>query len=150
MYHRKIRYYEVTGGRKIENATIIMSKLQSEANTYNMQLYFIRHGQSINNAHWNEPDYQESPDPFLTEIGQEQAYILGEDLGNSQPITEHPGWNEHNRHGFGITHIYTSLMERAAHTASFTARQLPNVPFMAWEEIHESGGIFGRDGEMKL
>jgi 2,3-bisphosphoglycerate-dependent phosphoglycerate mutase len=115
-----------------------------------MQLYFVRHGQSINNAHWNEPNYTESPDPVLTEIGKEQAYILGEYLGNSQPITEHQGWNVHNRHGFGITHIYTSLMERAAHTASFTARRLPKVPFMTWEEIHESGGIFCRDGDMKL
>ena len=115
-----------------------------------MQLYFIRHGQSINNAHWNEPDYLESPDPVLTEIGQEQANVLGAYLEKSQSIAEHQGWNVQNRHGFGISHIYTSLMERATHTASFTARRLTQVPFTAWEEIHESGGIFGRDGEMKL
>lgn len=115
-----------------------------------MQLYFIRHGQSINNAHWNEPDYTESPDPVLTEIGQAQAQILGKYLAQLQDISDHQGWNVHNRHGFGITHIYTSLMERAAHTASFTARLLAQVPFAAWEEIHESGGIFGRDGDAKL
>ena len=117
-----------------------------------MQLYFIRHGQSINNAHWNEPDYIESPDPVLTEIGQEQAYILGEYLEKSQGIVEHQdkGWNVHNRYGYGINHIYTSLMERAAHTAAFTARRLPQIPFVAWEEIHESGGIFGREGDAKL
>jgi broad specificity phosphatase PhoE len=39
-------------------------------------------------------------------------------------------------------------MERAVHTASYTARRL-QVPFEAWD-IHESGGIFGRDGDMKL
>jgi 2,3-bisphosphoglycerate-dependent phosphoglycerate mutase len=115
-----------------------------------MKLYLISNGQSINNARWNEPDYEESPDPVLTEIGQEQAHILGEYLKKSQDITEHQGWNVHNRHGFGITHIYTSLMERAAHTASFTARRLPHIPFVAWEEIHESGGIFGREGDIKL
>jgi 2,3-bisphosphoglycerate-dependent phosphoglycerate mutase len=115
-----------------------------------MQLYFIRHGQSINNARWNEPDYKESPDPVLTELGQQQAYIVGEYLENLQSITEHPGWNVHNRYGFGLTHIYTSLMERAAHTASFIARRLPTLPFAAWEDIHESGGIFGREGDMKL
>ena len=36
-----------------------------------MQLYFIRHGQSINNVNWNNPDYVENPDPYLTEIGLE-------------------------------------------------------------------------------
>ena len=114
-----------------------------------MQLYFIRHGQSVNNAGWGDPNYKESPDPWLTEIGKEQAQILSEYLGKNQPITEHQGWDLHNRHGFGITHIYASLMERAAHTASYTARKL-GVPFAAWEEIHESGGIFGRDGKTKL
>lgn len=114
-----------------------------------MQLYFIRHGQSINNAHWNDPDYKESPDPMLTGLGMAQAQATAEYLERSQPITDPQAWNTHNRHGYGLTHIYTSLMERAVHTASFAARKL-DVPFAAWEEIHESGGIFGRDGEMKL
>ena len=115
-----------------------------------MQLYFIRHGQSINNAGWGDPNYQESPDPRLTEIGIEQAQLLSQYLEKSQPITEHTGWDVHNRYGFDFTHIYTSMMERAAHTASYTARQLSHIPFAVWEQIHESGGIFGRDGEMKL
>ena len=114
-----------------------------------MQLYFIRHGQSMNNAHWQEPSYKESPDPALTEAGMEQAHLLGEFLEKSQLLTRTEGWDVHNRYGFGITHIYASLMERAVHTATPTARKL-GVPFAAWEEIHEEGGIFGRDGEMKL
>ncbi len=115
-----------------------------------MQLYFIRHGQSVNNAGWSDPNYKESPDPILTEIGVQQAQLVSEYLEKNQPITEHTGWDLHNRYGFGITHVYASLMERAARTASYTASRLPQVPFTAWEEIHESGGIFGRDGEMKL
>ena len=115
-----------------------------------MQLYFIRHGQSVNNAGWGTPNYIESPDPILTEIGKEQAQILGDYLEKNQPITEHEGWDPHNRYGFGITHIYASLMERATHTASHTARKLPQIPFTAWTDIHESGGIFGRDGDIKL
>jgi len=115
-----------------------------------MQLYFIRHGQSVNNAGWGDPNYKESPDPWLTEIGIEQAQILADYLEKHQPIAEHQGWDLHNRYGFGITHIYASLMERAAHTASYTASKLPQIPFAAWEQIHESGGIFGRDGELKL
>jgi len=115
-----------------------------------MELYFIRHGQSQNNAYWNDPNYKESPDPTLTEIGIEQAGYLAEYLEKTQLITDNQIWNVQNRGGFGLTHIYTSLMQRAVHTAAPTARRLPQVPFAAWMEIHESGGIFGRDGEMKL
>ena len=113
-----------------------------------MQLYFIRHGQSVNNAGWGDPNYKESPDPILTGIGIEQAQLLANFLEANQPITSEDDWNIQNRHGFGITHIYASLMERAAHTASYTASKL-KVPFEAWE-VHESGGIFSRDGDMKL
>lgn len=113
-----------------------------------MQLYFIRHGQSVNNAGWGDPNHKENPDPFLTGIGLEQAQILAEFIGQNQQVTRPDDWNVQNQHGFGVTHIYASLMERAVHTASFTARRL-QIPFEAWD-IHESGGIFGRDGEMKL
>lgn len=114
-----------------------------------MQLYFIRHGQSINNAHWHEPNYVETPDAWLTEIGKEQAQLLGEFLEKNQTISAYTDWDPQNRHGFGITHIYASLMERATHTASFTARLLPQIPFTAWADIHETGGIHGREGELK-
>lgn len=114
-----------------------------------MQLYFIRHGQSQNNANWGNPDYRESPDPALTEIGVEQACYVSEFLWESQVVVNPGKWNIQNRRGFGLTHLYTSLMERAVHTAAPTARAL-GVPFAAWEEIHESGGIFGRDGDSRL
>ena len=113
-----------------------------------MQLYFIRHGQSINNAGWGDPNYKESPDPVLTEIGIEQAQRTAEYLESNQKVTDPNHWNNQNQYGFGITHLYASLMERAVHTASFTAGRL-GVPFEAWD-IHESGGIFGRDGDLKL
>jgi 2,3-bisphosphoglycerate-dependent phosphoglycerate mutase len=114
-----------------------------------MQLYFIRHGQSINNANWNNPDYVESPDPVLTELGMAQAQATADHLAQHQTITDSQAWNVHNRFGYGITHIYASLMERAVHTGSHIADKL-QVPFAAWEQIHESGGIYGRDGEDKL
>lgn len=113
-----------------------------------MELYFIRHGQSQNNANWGNPEYVESPDPALTELGMEQARCVAEFLKNNQNLTHPKEWNIQNRLGFGLTHIYTSLMERAAHTASYTARAL-SIPFSAWEDLHESGGIFGRDGDEK-
>lgn len=109
-----------------------------------MQLYFIRHGQSVNNAGWGNPDYKEQPDPALTEIGIEQAKLLADFLERNQQITKPEEWNIQNQYGFGIMHIYASLMERAVHTASYTAGKL-KIPFEAWD-IHESGGIFSRDG----
>jgi len=108
-----------------------------------MELYFIRHGQSVNNANWNNPDYQENPDPPLTENGQEQARCLAEFLKEHQTITDHKEWNVQNRHGFGLTHIYTSMMERAVYTAAPTAQAL-DIPLVVWKEIFEEGGIYSR------
>jgi 2,3-bisphosphoglycerate-dependent phosphoglycerate mutase len=111
--------------------------------TYIMELYFIRHGQSQNNANWNNSEYQESPDPALTEMGHEQARLLADFLKKNQTITDGKVWNIQNRYGFGLTHIYTSMMERAVYTAAPTAQAL-NIPLLAWKEIHEEGGIFSR------
>jgi len=111
-----------------------------------MELYFIRHGQSQNNAHWSEAGYTESPDPALTDLGREQAQLLADFFTRQREIVPHQGWNVHNRHGFGLTHLYTSLMERAVHTAAPTARAL-GIPFSAWPEIHEGGGIFSREDQ---
>ena len=110
-----------------------------------MELYFIRHGQSVNNASWNNPEYKEHPDPFLTEMGLEQAEYLAKYLKEKQHITNDKVWNIQNQYGFGLTHIYTSLMERAVATAAPIARALETVPFTAWTEIHEEGGIYARE-----
>jgi 2,3-bisphosphoglycerate-dependent phosphoglycerate mutase len=114
-----------------------------------MEFYFIRHGQSINNANWDQPDYQESPDPSLTEIGLEQARLVAEFLKKHQTITNDKNWNIQNRHGFGLTHIYTSLMERAAFTAAPIAQAL-DIPLIAWKEIHEEGGIYSRGDKSNI
>lgn len=113
-----------------------------------MQLYFIRHGQSVNNAGWGDPSFKDNHDPALTNIGIKQAQITANYLEQNQQITKKDIRNEQNRHGFGITRIYTSLMERAARTASFTAQKL-DIPFETWEQIHESGGIYKRGGKEK-
>ncbi|MCE9646757.1 MAG: histidine phosphatase family protein [Chloroflexi bacterium] len=110
-----------------------------------MELYFIRHGQSINNVNWKNPEYEEHPDPYLTDIGLEQAQYLAKYLKEKQHITDENAWNIQNQYGYGFTHIYTSLMERAVDTAAPTARALGDVPFTAWTEIHEEGGIYARE-----
>jgi 2,3-bisphosphoglycerate-dependent phosphoglycerate mutase len=114
-----------------------------------MELYFIRHGQSVNNAKWNSADFQESPDPTLTGNGHEQARLLAEYLKKNQTITNDKDWNLQNRYGFGLTHIYTSLMERAAFTAAPIAQAL-DIPLIAWKEIHEEGGIYSRGDPSNL
>ena len=115
-----------------------------------MQLYYIRHGQSINNANEGKPEYKENSDPFLTEVGLEQAEYLARYLKEKQHITNDKAWNEQNQYGFGFTHIYTSLMERAVATAAPTVRALGTVPFSAWTEIHEEGGIYAREKENRF
>jgi 2,3-bisphosphoglycerate-dependent phosphoglycerate mutase len=112
-----------------------------------MRLYFIRHGQSTNNAKWNNDDYQEVPDPELTEIGHIQAAELSQYLVNNQYRKDDITWNNNNEHGFGFTHIYTSLMVRAVSTAIPIADAL-GLSLVSWIDIHETGGIFSRiDGE---
>ena len=114
-----------------------------------MELYFIRHGQSQNNAHWQDPNYIESPDPELTDSGLKQANLLAEFFAKNQQIKNPKEWNVQNRLGFGVTHIYSSLMIRAVGTASPTAQAL-GIPFAAWVNIHEEGGIFSRTDKTKL
>jgi 2,3-bisphosphoglycerate-dependent phosphoglycerate mutase len=114
-----------------------------------MELYFIRHGQSQNNANWTNSEYKESPDPALTEIGQEQARLLAEFLKQNQKITEEKNWNVQNRYGFGLTHLYTSMMERAVYTAAPIAQAL-DIPLIVWKDIFEEGGIYSRGDQSRL
>ncbi|HNE06071.1 MAG TPA: phosphoglycerate mutase family protein, partial [Anaerolineales bacterium] len=104
-----------------------------------MQLYFIRHGQSINNANSENEGYQEHSDPYLTEIGKKQAQITAQYLKERQTLSDPESWNSQNQFGFGFTHIYCSLMERATETASYTARAIGNIRFEAWVDIYEEG-----------
>ncbi len=112
-----------------------------------MELYFIRHGQSINNVNWNIPNHIMNSDPILTEIGIEQAEYLAKYLKEKQHLTNDKSWNIQNQYGFSFTHIYTSLMERAVATITPAVRALGDVPFSAWMDIHEEGGIYAREEE---
>ena len=115
-----------------------------------MQFYFIRHAQSLNNALWLEGQSYEgrSEDPELTDTGFEQArhlarYLSHSPLPRSLPV---PEWNPQNVDGFGITHLYCSLMVRAVATGTIVARAL-DLPLVAWEDLHETGGILQIDKE---
>ena len=108
-----------------------------------MQLYFIRHGQSENNANWGKSDFQDHHDPELTPKGHSQAAILAKFLGERQSLQEEAEWNYQNQFGFGLTHLYCSLMVRAVATASVIS-ETTGLESVAWPEIHEAGGIYSR------
>jgi 2,3-bisphosphoglycerate-dependent phosphoglycerate mutase len=114
-----------------------------------MQLYIIRHGQSFNNALWAETGSSNGrlSDPPLTEIGEQQANCIAQYIY----LTDQKGKlendsNRHNRQGFNLTHLYTSLMLRAVQTGHAIAEAL-DMPLDVWECIHEWGGIFLDDPE---
>jgi 2,3-bisphosphoglycerate-dependent phosphoglycerate mutase len=107
-----------------------------------MQLYFIRHGESINNSIWNQTGSNNgrSEDPELTEKGHQQATFLAKFIKKPTRTNlniRHDLWNYE---GFGITHLYSSLMVRAALTGYIVANEL-EIPLTGWTELHEHGGI---------
>jgi 2,3-bisphosphoglycerate-dependent phosphoglycerate mutase len=113
-----------------------------------MQLYIIRHCQSENNAKWAQLGNSTGrvEDPLLTEIGRKQAEQLAQHIAFSDPYVDLNGSDHHNRMGYQITHLYCSLMERAIQTGSAIA-EATELPLVAWEEIHETGGIFLKNPE---
>jgi len=114
-----------------------------------MQLYFIRHGQSENNLLWAQSGSSErrSADPGLTAAGRQQAHRVAQFLrGADSAVVAHPGEDAQNRAGFGITHLYTSLMVRAVATGTVIAQAL-GLSLVAWEDLHEWGGIYRTDEE---
>jgi 2,3-bisphosphoglycerate-dependent phosphoglycerate mutase len=111
-----------------------------------MQLYFIRHAQSENNALWERTGDNKgrSEDPDLTPIGIQQAQILSRYLARGESDKVGGTWDSQNSAGFGISHLYSSLMVRAVMTGIHLARAL-DLPLVAWPDWHESGGIYLED-----
>ena len=119
-----------------------------------MQLYFIRHGQSENNALWDRAGSREErcPDPELTKLGHQQAKKLAQYLADHSSSGSPSGLDSayrddaQNVEGFDLTHLYCSPMIRAVETAMYIARAL-EMPLALWEDLHEVGGIFREDRE---
>jgi 2,3-bisphosphoglycerate-dependent phosphoglycerate mutase len=120
----------------------------NQRRSFIMQLYFIRHGQSSNNALYESTgsNLGRCEDPLLTPLGVQQASVLAEFLADKhtqKPVTTR---NLHNQDGYHFSHIYTSPMVRAVATASILAEALKK-PLTCWIDLHEAGGIFLEDHE---
>jgi 2,3-bisphosphoglycerate-dependent phosphoglycerate mutase len=113
-----------------------------------MEFYFIRHGQSENNRLYADTRSYEgrSDDPALTSLGRQQAEILARFLQLAGDERASPTWDPQNVGGFGLTHLYCSLMIRAVATAAVVSRVL-GLPPVAWLDAHETGGIHLMDEE---
>lgn len=111
-----------------------------------MQFYFIRHGQSTNNRIWDTTgsDHGRSADPELTDLGWRQSEALAEYLSRRDALDVKERRDLLDLSGFGITHLYCSLMLRAVATGTLVARAL-ELPLVAWPDVHETGGIFLED-----
>ena len=116
-----------------------------------MELYIIRHAQSINNVVVDARD--RVADPGLTDLGERQAESLAAHLAEGwQPVTWSPipaaadVPTHGNLRGYGLTRLYCSPMLRSMQTIQPVARALGLTPEV-WVEIHEQGGMFLEEGE---
>ena len=111
-----------------------------------MQLYFIRHGQSANNLLWDQTGSNKgrSMDAELTPMGRQQAELVAEILRQPGRPAAAQRNDAYNPADLNLTHLYTSLMVRAVATGSVIAQAL-NLPLVAWEDLHEVGGIYQED-----
>lgn len=110
-----------------------------------MKLYLIRHAESANNASYASTgsERNRSADPPLTERGHRQAGLVADHLAD--PCAEpqhHPHLDGGDKdRGFGLTHLYCSLMTRSIATARYVARAC-QLPLVAHPDIFEKGGVY--------
>ncbi len=116
-----------------------------------MQLFLIRHAQSANNLLWDQTggNRGRSHDPELTELGRQQAERVAGLLRAGDPLDSRQTQGAWFGPGFGITHVYCSLMLRAVQTGNAIASAL-DLPLIGWPEVHETGGIYLDDEESGL
>jgi broad specificity phosphatase PhoE len=115
-----------------------------------MELYIIRHAQSMNNAFMDDPDKRVA-DPDLTEVGLKQAQRVAQFLAEEMNLEElvryrfdAPERQQHHPHQ--ITHVYCSPMYRTLKTALPISEALDVVPEV-WLDLHEHGGLFIENGD---
>ena len=110
-----------------------------------MKLYLVRHAESANNANFssNGEESGRVPDPEITKIGHQQAALLGEHLAHPQGDSRQPSLltPSGSQPGYGLTHLYCSLMIRSILTAEYIAAAC-ELPLRAHTDIFERGGLY--------
>ncbi|CAG1020835.1 Phosphoserine phosphatase 1 [Methylococcales bacterium] len=111
-----------------------------------MLLYFVRHGQSQNNAIIARTGSRSGcvPDPDLTEVGYRQSTMLAEFLSQGALDLLSSEDAPFSSQSHSLTHIYCSLMLRAVATGTIIAETL-SLPLLTWVDLHEEGGIYSLD-----
>ncbi len=110
-----------------------------------MQLYLVRHAQSINNANVDNPALRMA-DPPITDLGQQQTQHLVDffkTTTETDRASDNMAWRYggYEHMGFFFNHIVASPMLRSLQTAQILARGL-KIPAFVWIEVHERGGLF--------
>lgn len=122
-------------------------------NGMGMEITFIRHAQSENNARvphgasLTVPSHPlREPDPSITELGRRQIERLAAFLPHWWDLRADPEQHRLIAAPLGIQRLYGSLMRRALQSAAPLAEALA-VPAAARADLHEIGGIYdGRAG----
>ncbi len=113
-----------------------------------MQLYLIRHAQSVNNANEGNPNFKHVEDAPLTPLGHSQAahlaaqfrrHLESEDLQLTLNQAAHMPI-------YRVDELHVSPFQRTLQTAKPLADAL-DVPTYVKMDIYEYGGIYRREGD---
>lgn len=114
-----------------------------------MRIFFVRHGQSENNALWARTQSRKGrvADPVITDLGSRQLtysaqfldYCLTGDISSGSD----PSCSAIES---GVVYLFCSLMERSVQSGQIISERL-NLPLVADLDIHENGGIYDRNPE---
>jgi len=111
-----------------------------------MKLFFVRHGQSENNAIWTNTrsNLNRVSDPQLTEVGRKQVEAAADFLYSQIHNSDNKTSDQSFKYEGEEVRIYCSLMDRAIQTGLIISKKL-SLTLNAHLEIHENGGLYTED-----
>ena len=115
---------------------------------HTMQLFFIRHAQSTNNAQWlaTRSSIGRIEDPMLSDLGSKQAQALANYVEETDRAYSARSTAGYPVQPFNLTHVYCSLMVRSVATA-YPLAEVSGVIPQALMDLFEFGGIYLKDPE---
>jgi 2,3-bisphosphoglycerate-dependent phosphoglycerate mutase len=113
-----------------------------------MKLFFVRHGQSENNALWTNThsNVNRVSDPQLTEVGKKQVEAAADYLNALFEKDASESIDLSFKYEGEDIHIYCSLMDRAIQSGLIISKRL-SLPLNAHLDIHENGGLYLEDDQ---